>query len=199
MDTLATIARRRAVVTTISDLIVAAAGGKRLRVAVGCTHPDQTGFVEHLTRALHARGPPCHCLAPKPNPITTDGCPPASSPAVAVTTSGAPGPDEEDLCRINIQLRTPTPVPVSVASAHDEPDGQALSSVGGDEPDIIVDYLEPGGPTRPHPAGPHAAAPPPLIVPARNLIGGCVRHDHHRLTRLGRPRRRSAATPNRRA
>jgi hypothetical protein len=123
MDTLATIAGQRAVMATIADLIVAAATGKRLRVAVGCTHPDQTGFVEHLTRALHARGRPGHCLAPKPDPITTDGYPPAGGPAVAVINSGAAGPDEYDLCRINIQLHTPTPVTVSVASADGEPDG----------------------------------------------------------------------------
>lgn len=131
-------------------------------MAVGCTHPDQTGFVEHLTRALHARGRPGHCLAPKPNPITTDGYPPAGTPAVAVIASGAAGPDEDDLCRINIQLHTPTQVTVSVASADDEPDGQDLSTVGGDEPDIIVDYLEPGGPTLRH-IGP-ALTPQPTVI-----------------------------------
>jgi hypothetical protein len=148
MDTLASTASQRAVMATIADLIVAAATGKTLRVAVGCTHPDETAFVEHLTRALHARGRPCHCLAPKPDPIAT-GYPPAGGPTVAVITSGAPGPDENDLCRINIRLHTPSPVTASVAS-HRKPTGQDLHAVGGDEPDIVVDYLEPGGPTLRH-------------------------------------------------
>ena len=93
-------------------------------------------------------------MAPKPNPITTDGYTAAGSPAVAVINSGAPGPDEDDLCRVNIQLHPPTQVTVSVASADREPDWQDLSTGGGDEPDIIVAYLEPGGPdTAPHRAG----------------------------------------------
>ena len=154
MDTLATTARQRAVIATIADLIVAAAAGRTLRLAVGCTRPDESAFVEHLTGALHARGRPCHRLAPKPGPITTDGYTPAHSqadtPTVAVITSGTPGPDENDLCRITIELHTPTQVTKSVAAAHREPDGQDLSAVGGHEPDIIVDYVDPGGPTLRH-------------------------------------------------
>src|SRR5436190_22584272 len=103
MDTLAAVARRRAVMTTIADLIVAAAAGRTLRVAVGCTHPDITGFVDQLTQALHARGRPCRCQPSSPEAVRRDGSAPAGSPTVAVITSGLPGADDTDLCRINIE------------------------------------------------------------------------------------------------
>ena len=63
----------------------------------------------------------------------------ASGPTVAVITSGTPGPDETDLCRFNIQLRTPTQVTEPAACANRE-----------HESDIVVDYLDPGGPTIRH-------------------------------------------------
>jgi hypothetical protein len=153
MDTLAAIARQRRVMATVADLIVAAATGKALRVAVGWTEPDETAFVDHLTRALHARGRRCHYLAPKPS-VTTGGSMSAHGQAggqtVAVITSGDPGADENELCRINIQLDTPTQVTASVTSAQREPDGRDPRRVGGHQPDIIVDYLDPGGPTLRH-------------------------------------------------
>lgn len=145
MDTLAAIARQRAVMDTVADLIVVAAAGKTLRVAIGCTHPDEAAFADQLTRALHARGRPSHCLAPKAKPLTSDGCMPAGSPTVAVITGRAPASDENDLCRINIQLHTYTEVTASVAAANRELDGQDRCNLDGQEPDIIVDYLDPGG------------------------------------------------------
>jgi hypothetical protein len=162
MDTTAITTRQRAVIATIADLIVAAAAGRTLRVAVGCTRPDETVFADQLTQALRARGRPGHCRTAKPKPVTTDGYTCAYSdadgPSVAVITSGTPGPDETDLCRVNIQLSTPNRVTAPVARAHSAADGQDPGSVGDQEPDIIVDYLDPGGPAIRH-LGPAFAAP----------------------------------------
>jgi hypothetical protein len=54
--------RQRAVLTTVADVIVAAAAGRDIRVAVGYTRPAQAGLVDLLVRALHARGRPCRCV-----------------------------------------------------------------------------------------------------------------------------------------
>src|SRR5215216_1792366 len=101
MGNLNAVARQRAVMTTIADLIVAAAVGKGLRVAVGCSDPDKMAFADHLTRALHARGRPCRCLAPSQR--AADAGPRTN---VALITSGGPDPDENDLCRVDIHLDT---------------------------------------------------------------------------------------------
>jgi hypothetical protein len=79
MDTLATTARQRAVMATIADLIVAAAAGKRLRVAVGCTHPDETAFVEHLTRAPYAADGSATAWHPNPIRSRPTGTPPPAA------------------------------------------------------------------------------------------------------------------------
>jgi hypothetical protein len=154
MDTLANVAHQRRLMATIADLIVTAATGKALRVAVGWTRPDETPFVDHLTRALHARGRRCHYLTPKPHCVTTDGSTPAhgqaGGPMVAVITSGGPAADENEPCRINIQLDTPTQVSPSAAAAQREPDARDSRRVGGHQPDIIVDFCDPGGPTLRH-------------------------------------------------
>jgi hypothetical protein len=153
MDSLLTVARRRAVMTTIADVIVAAAAGKSLRVAVGGPHPDETTFADHLTRALHARGRPCHCLPPKPRPATAGGRTPhsqATSPIVAVITSAAPSPDETDLCRIDIRLDTPAQPTGSDAPTHVQPDGHGPCPVDDHPPDIVVDYHDPAGPVIRH-------------------------------------------------
>src|SRR5437016_14488145 len=118
MESLATIARRRTVMTTIADLIVAAAAGKTLRVAVGCTHPDDIGFADLLTQALHARGRPCRCLPSSIQAVRCDGSTPAGSPTVTVITSGSPGGDDTDLCRIDIEVHLSIPVSAAVDSAH---------------------------------------------------------------------------------
>jgi hypothetical protein len=148
MDTIATTARQEAVMATIADLIVAAAAGKTLRVAVGGTHPHETAFADQLAQALRSRGRPSHRRTAKPRPVSTDGYPRASGdadvPTVAVITSGTPGPDETDLCRVNIQLYRPTRV-TAPASAHREPDGQDQGTGGHPRPDVILDDLDPGG------------------------------------------------------
>jgi hypothetical protein len=127
-------ARQQTVMATVADSIVAAATGKTLRVAVGYTHPDGTAFADHLTRALHARGRSCHCRPAKPKSTMAAGCMPAHNQAggvtVAVITSGACGPDETDVCRINLQLHTPAGVVASIASAQREPDGRDLGTGG---------------------------------------------------------------------
>jgi hypothetical protein len=149
MDPLANVGRQRRVMATIADLIVAAATGKALRVAVSWAEPGETAFVDYLTRALHARGRRCQYLASEP--VATDGSSPAhgqsGGPMVAVITSGGPGAAENEVCRINIRLETPTQ---SVASAQREPGARDAPSVAGHQPDIIVDYLGPGGPTLRH-------------------------------------------------
>jgi hypothetical protein len=154
MDTITTTARQRAVTATVADLIVATAAGRTLRVAVGCTRPDETPFADQLTQALHARGRPGHCLTAKPKPITKDGYTRAPSggdgPIVAVITSGTPDPEETDLCRINIQLYTPDSVNRPAASTNRGADRQHRGSVDGQEADIVVDYLNPGGATIRH-------------------------------------------------
>lgn len=136
MDALATIARQRTVIATIADVVVAAAVGKSLRVAVGWSNPDEAAFADQLTRALLARGMPCRCLRAKSNPAGSHGCTADNTLMVAVITSGTAGADESDLCRINIQLQTPTR---SAASGDAVDDGHWA--------DIVVDYLDPGGPT----------------------------------------------------
>jgi hypothetical protein len=154
MDSLPTVARQRAVMTTLADVIVAAAAGKSLRVAVAGTHPDEITFADQLTGALHARGRPCRCLPPKPGPATADDRPPhnqTSSPNVAVITSGAPGPDETDLCRVDIRLDIPAPPTGSNVPTHAQPEGHGPCDVGDDnQPDIVVDYRDPAGPVIRH-------------------------------------------------
>jgi hypothetical protein len=150
MDTLARIARRRAVMTTVADLIVAAAAGKTLRVAVGCTHPDETGFADKLTQALHARGRPCRCLPCNPGPVADDGSTPAGRPTMAVITSGSPAADDTDLCRIDIEVHTPVPVSDPPDSAQPKADGQSRSTRARHAPDIVIDDLSPDGPTIRH-------------------------------------------------
>ena len=122
------VARERAVMSTVADVIVAAATGKGLRVAVGCADPGDTVFADQLTRALVARGRACRCV--------TAGRPRDTSAArygwtVAVITSGVAGPGDTDLCRIDIQVNTCTSEPASEA---------------GCQPDIVVDYRHPDGP-----------------------------------------------------
>ena len=114
------VARERAVMSTVADVIVAAASGKGLRVAVGCADPGNTVFADQLTRALVARGRACRCVA-------------ASRPStVSVITSSAAGLSETDLCRIDIQVDTSTSEEVA------DDDGR---------PDIVIDYRHPDGPT----------------------------------------------------
>jgi hypothetical protein len=161
MQTITTTARQRAVTATVADLIVATAAGRTLRVAVGCSRPDEAAFADQLTQALRARGRPGHCLTARSKPVTTDGDTRARSdaegPIVAVITSGTPDPDETDLCRINIQLYTPNPVTPPAAYPDRGPAGERRGSVGGQEADIIIDYLDPGGAAIRH-LGPALAA-----------------------------------------
>jgi hypothetical protein len=154
METLAAIARQRAIMTAIADVIVATAAGRRLRIAVRHACPDQTGFADHLTQALHARGRPCRCLPARPGPDSHDGSPAADDEAggaaVTVITGGAPGPDETEVSRIDIQLGPLTQVAASAPSSGGGHNRQDLYAADGDEPDIIVDYLDPDRPTIRH-------------------------------------------------
>jgi len=140
---------------TIADVIVAAAAGKSRRVAVGCAHPDEVPFADHLTQALHARGRPSRCVRPKTHPGAADGSTTSSGraddPTVVVITSGAQGPGEAGLCRIDIRLHAPAEPSAPAGTAHCRPGAEAQWSVGDDrEPDIVVDYLHPDRPTISH-------------------------------------------------
>jgi hypothetical protein len=130
------VARQRAVMATIADMIVAAAEGKSLRVAVDCGEPNRLGFADQLTKALHARGRDCRCQTPRL------GCAPGQVGVVtvAVITSGVPGREDSDLCRIDIQVYRP---PVHAVAIPDEPWDRH-------SPDIVVDYLDPDGPILRH-------------------------------------------------
>jgi hypothetical protein len=126
------VARERAVMSTVADVIVAAANGKGLRVAVGCAEPGETVFADQLTRALVARGRACRCVSanrlPGAEPALFAG---TADRTVAVITSGAAGSGDTDLCRIDIQVNTGGSEPAADA------DG---------EPDIVIDYRHPDGP-----------------------------------------------------
>jgi hypothetical protein len=142
MDTLAAVARRRAVLTTVADLIVTAAAGKTLRVAVECTHADETGFVDQLAQALHARGRPCRCLPGDPDPAADDGSTPAGGRTVSVITSGSAAADDTELCRINIEVRRSGSLPSESAPPGTEPPRTDERHT----PDLIIEDLGPDGP-----------------------------------------------------
>jgi hypothetical protein len=136
MENLCSVARQRAVMTKVADLIVAAARGRGLRVAVGCADPNKMAFADHLTRALYARGRPCRCLpSSRTQPAGT-----AVLPTTALITSD--GPDDSDLCRIDIHL--------SITAAEQQP--AAAPAPAGDHrrPDIVVDVADPDGPAIRH-------------------------------------------------
>jgi hypothetical protein len=72
-----------------------------------------------------------------------------------------------DPCRIDIELHMPILVAASVGFPHREPDEQLLCGVSGHEPDIIVEYVDPDGPTVRHiPVHADAAARTALGAPA---------------------------------
>jgi hypothetical protein len=155
MGSLVSIARQRAVMTTIADAIVATAVGRSLRVAVGSTCLTDADFAEHLTQALIARGRPCRCLPPAAVTAPATDAPPqchVGGPSVAVIVGGAPGPAEADLCRIDIRLQGSESVALSNGSAPHLRSTPQCCAAGGDSvrPDIVVDYLGPDGPTIRH-------------------------------------------------
>jgi hypothetical protein len=119
--------------STVADVIVAAATGKGLRVAVGCADPGKTVFADQLTRALVARGRACRCVTASP-PLGADlqGYSIQAGWTVAVITSSVTGLGDTDLCRIDIKVDTCT--------------SEEVSEDGG-QPDIVIDYRHPDGPT----------------------------------------------------
>jgi hypothetical protein len=152
VDSLAALARERVVMTTIADRIVAASAGRSLRVVIGATCPDESGFADHLTRALHARGRPCLCVRSTPSPIP-DGHPAPgrlTAPIVAVITSMAAGPDQTPPCQVDIRLNCATAPAPSSGQAVDSDSAALRPGVTGDgQADIIVD-TGPAGPVIRH-------------------------------------------------
>jgi hypothetical protein len=79
------------------------------------------GTTPPTTRALHVRGGPYRCLAVKPT-LAADTAKladrPAGGPTVMVITSGAPGPEETGLCRIDIHIHGTTRAAASGSTTH---------------------------------------------------------------------------------
>jgi hypothetical protein len=152
MDTLAGIARQRAVMTTIADVIVAAAEGRSLRVAVAGGHRDGVAFADHLTQALHARGRDCRCHTSQHGPaLAADHVPPVSESrvhAVAVITSAVAGLADSDVCRIDIQVNTGSrQLGSSGLQPRRDPEDRDVRARDDDHaPDIVVNYLDLDGP-----------------------------------------------------
>jgi len=151
MNSLANISRQRAVLTAIADAIVATAAGRSLRVAVGSTGPSDSGFADHLTQALIARGRPCRCVPATAAPVPPAGAPPQGAVGelrIAVIVGGAPGPSDAELCRIDIQLRGHLPHPAALDLG--SPPRCCTAGLDAALPDIVVDYYAPDGPTIRH-------------------------------------------------
>ena len=155
--TLAAIARQRAVLSTIADVLVAVAHGKSLRVAVYCDHWDDNAFAERLTQALLARGrrdcrsaPTTRGLEPTTDPTASGGR--AGARRIAVIISGPVDRDDTDLCRINVQLNTVArpPVPSAVDGGIGLDEGDRGGYCHNGEFDIVVDYLAADGPVIRH-------------------------------------------------
>ena len=147
-DSLTAVARQRTVLATIADAIVAAATGKQLHVVVGCTGPDETGFADHLARALHARGRLCQCVPLRPGP---------DSPArpnghrdarlATVIVGGSPDPSGSTPCRVGIRLETAaTAGPGDLRRPTDFATGDPSAENVHEHADIVVDYHDPDGP-----------------------------------------------------
>lgn len=145
MADLSKLARERATLATVADAIVAAAVGKGLHVAVACSD-SQVTFAGQLTRALHARGRACRCLAASPSPSTPTGLCSARHEAgdqtVMVITSGTHALSDAEVCRVSIHVTTETST-TTATSRCDTRDGQAEDHYG---PDIVIDYHDPAGP-----------------------------------------------------
>jgi hypothetical protein len=146
-DALATIRRQREVLSTVADAIVAAASGRTLRVTI---HGDNRydAFADRLTQALLARGRDCHC------PPTARGAAegPAGAHRAVVIISGSTDPNAADACRVDIQVNTVArPAgPHGVRGGPDTDVDDTDESGDNRQPDIVVDYLDPNGPTVRH-------------------------------------------------
>jgi hypothetical protein len=154
--TLAAIARQRAVLSTIADVIVAVAHGKSLRVAIHCDSWDDNAFADRLTQALLARGRNCRCaptthgFAPTADHTASEG--PAGARSIALIISGPADPDDTDLCHISVQVYAVVrpPVPSAVEGGLDLDERDRGGYPYNRESDIVVDYLAPDGPVIRH-------------------------------------------------
>ncbi|MGC5020685.1 hypothetical protein [Micromonospora sp. DT47] len=148
---LSAISRERVVLATVADVIVAAAVGKGLRVAVACPDSHLT-VVGHLARALHARGRACRCLVPTPTlpsvarlPLAD---PEASDLTVTVITGETRAPSNDESCRITIHVTTHAPTAPTTGALHQQAsDGRPDIDP---HPDIVLDYHDQSGPTIRH-------------------------------------------------
>lgn len=134
MTDLSAIARERATLATIADAIVAASADKGLRIEVACP-ASRLAVVDHLTQALHARGRVCRYRpagskpgeAGDPHPVRGQ-----HGSGVVVITGGLATGTDRGVLRVGVRV-TAGP-------------GQDVFPAGGD-PDIVLDYQDPDGPT----------------------------------------------------
>ena len=176
MNSLANISRQRAVLTAIADAIVATAAGRSLRVAVGSTGPSDSGFADHLTQALIARGRPCRCVPATAAPVPPAGAPPQGAIGelrIAVIVGGAPGRPMRSCAastsssRATCRTRRPAP---DLGS----PPRCCTAGLDAALPDIVVDYYATDGPTIRHLAATLTLVPGqrvPGIGPDRIRVG----------------------------
>ncbi|MGS2619471.1 hypothetical protein ACVCAH_33920 [Micromonospora sp. LZ34] len=145
------VARERVVLAAVADLIVAAAAGKGLRVAVGCPVSHVT-VVGRLVRALHARGRACHCWVSRPARPGVARLGSTDSEAseltvmvIAGVTAVASG--DEDF-RINVRVTTHAPTALATSACH--PQASDVHLDADRHLDILLDYYDPGWPTVRH-------------------------------------------------
>ncbi|MEU7875174.1 hypothetical protein [Dactylosporangium sp. NPDC049140] len=151
MDPLATIARHRRVIVTVADMTVTAAAGGSLRVVVDGGHPDDATFADQLTQALHARGRCRRCLLPRPDTNPTGdptARPRGAGSAPAVIIEGRSGLDDSDPLRIHIRVLGPAEQSGSqLTTGMTGPGRRDGGQLDERRPDLVVDYLDPAGPT----------------------------------------------------
>ncbi|MEU0155997.1 hypothetical protein [Micromonospora fulviviridis] len=140
MPDLSAVARERAALATIADAIVAASVDKGLRVEVACP-TSRLAVVDRLAQALHARGRVCRCRAAGSDAGEAGGPPPQwgqpGSGVVVITGGHATGIDRGVL-RVDVR--------VTAAVATQDRGVSRTGSPADSDPDIVLDYQDPGGP-----------------------------------------------------
>ncbi|SCL39435.1 hypothetical protein GA0074692_5362 [Micromonospora pallida] len=137
--------QERKVLATVADGIVTAAAGRALRVAIACP-PAHLTFAGQLTRALHARGRACHCIAPASTSSPSDdlAAPRSTSvdPTIAVIVGGSASADDE-VYRVSVCLTEDHPK-FPAATSGDPTEESHDETVPAT--DIVLDYGDPNGP-----------------------------------------------------
>jgi hypothetical protein len=119
------------------------------RTNAGEEHHRQDGEVVHVRAREHGNGRGDH----PDRPVGGQ----AGGATVPVITCGAPCPEETAVSRNDIQLGRSAQVTASALSSWSGHRVLEPHAGDGDEPDIIVDYLDPDGPTICHTAATQTA------------------------------------------